>query len=305
MEKLHITLDYKERILRVIQHVEQNLDHELNLDALADIANFSPFHFHRIFKSITSETPNEYITRKRIEKAAATLIRKPEVPISVLAAKYGFNSHSAFTRSFKKYYGSSPLEFKKSSAGKLSKICKTESKNGQPSYEIESYICDMEKNINWLKERGILTIEEVAEISLAYVSHVGVNGIDKAFHELFKWARPLGLMENPSSRVMIFYHDSFKITGPEKVRMSVSIKNDEQLATGGGVGTMVYPPCKIVKGHFELLQNEFEMAWSNLFAWVIEQGYTIKEQAPYGVFYNDFREHPEKKSIVDLCIPIT
>jgi len=60
--------DYIKRINNVLLFIDQNLDQELNLEYIAKIGNYSPFHFHRIFKAITNETINEYITRKRIEK---------------------------------------------------------------------------------------------------------------------------------------------------------------------------------------------------------------------------------------------
>ena len=41
--------DYSRRILSVLIHIQQHLDDAIDLDSLASIASFSPFHFHRIF----------------------------------------------------------------------------------------------------------------------------------------------------------------------------------------------------------------------------------------------------------------
>jgi AraC family transcriptional regulator len=49
------------------------LDNELSLENLAEIGNYSPFHFHRIFRGIIGETLQEYITRNRMEKSAMLL----------------------------------------------------------------------------------------------------------------------------------------------------------------------------------------------------------------------------------------
>ena len=54
---------YVHRINAVIGHVREHLNEDLSLDGLAKVANFSPFHFHRLFKSITGETINELVTR--------------------------------------------------------------------------------------------------------------------------------------------------------------------------------------------------------------------------------------------------
>lgn len=54
-----ILIDYKSRINRVFEFIDENLEADLSLKAIAEIAYFSPFHFHRVFKFITGETLNE------------------------------------------------------------------------------------------------------------------------------------------------------------------------------------------------------------------------------------------------------
>ena len=62
MKKSTTTL-YKERILRVLVHIQKNLDAELSLDNLAKIAHFSPYHFHRIFTGMVGESLKEHVRR--------------------------------------------------------------------------------------------------------------------------------------------------------------------------------------------------------------------------------------------------
>ena len=69
MNKEQHIKEYISRINKVIDYIEINITTELNLDALASTANFSKFHFHRIFKNLVGETLNKYINRVRIEKA--------------------------------------------------------------------------------------------------------------------------------------------------------------------------------------------------------------------------------------------
>jgi len=70
--------EYVSRINRVIDHIEANLDTDLSLERLAEVAGFSPFHFHRIFRAMMGETLNQFIQRLRIEKAAAQAYQKPQ-----------------------------------------------------------------------------------------------------------------------------------------------------------------------------------------------------------------------------------
>ncbi|RUT68708.1 AraC family transcriptional regulator [Flavobacterium cupreum] len=84
--------DYIKRINNIFLFIDEHLDQELNLETLAAIGFYSPFHMHRIFKAITSETLNEYITRKRVEKTAAVLLHQREVSVSELSLQHGANS---------------------------------------------------------------------------------------------------------------------------------------------------------------------------------------------------------------------
>jgi len=64
--------EYISRINKVMNYVEKHIDQILNLYTLAGIANFSPFHFHRVFTFLTGETPNDYVQRIRMKKRNAT-----------------------------------------------------------------------------------------------------------------------------------------------------------------------------------------------------------------------------------------
>lgn len=88
-----IQADYLNRINRVFKFIDENLDADLSLHKISEIAFFSPFHFHRIFKFITGETLNEYVNRQRIEKSALAVLHK-NLTMSEIAHRYGFNSYS-------------------------------------------------------------------------------------------------------------------------------------------------------------------------------------------------------------------
>ena len=74
--------EYVRRINRVLDYVRENLADDLRLETLARVANFSPFHFHRIFHGMTGETLNVFIRRVRVETAAAKLLHSPKLSIT-------------------------------------------------------------------------------------------------------------------------------------------------------------------------------------------------------------------------------
>jgi AraC family transcriptional regulator len=65
--------DYLAWMLRVLVHIQQNLDATLPLEELAAIALFPPFHFHRIFRGLIGESVKEHVRRLRLERAAHRL----------------------------------------------------------------------------------------------------------------------------------------------------------------------------------------------------------------------------------------
>jgi AraC family transcriptional regulator len=297
--------DYIKRVNRILTFIDENIDSELSLEKVAAIGHYSPFHLHRIFKEITNETLNAYITRKRIEKTAAMLMHRRELTIADIYLQNGFSSNSSFTRAFKKFYGVSPTQFRALSPDQFSKISQTDSKNGQTKGLLANYICTMNELKNWINSNATIEIKELPKLDLAYITQIGVTGLPDAFGRLIKWATPLGLMQSEDLKLARIYHDSFKITTPEKVRMSVCILLKEPISVDGEVGLTTIPSGKFIVGRFEIEPLDFEKAWRGLFAWMNDNGYKKADQNPFEIYHNDFNTHPEKKFIVDLYIPIS
>jgi AraC family transcriptional regulator len=296
--------EYIKRINKVLTYIDENLDKELSLQTISNIAFYSSFHLHRLFKAITNETLNSYITRKRIERTAMMLIHNKEFIITEIADKYGFKNDSTFSRTFKKIYGQSPSEFRKSNADNFSKISKVNSNNGKANFITEEYICNINNLKNWIKMNAKIEIKEMPKKNLAYVTQLGVNGIDNAFQRVIKWATPKELLVKSNTNVCRVFHDSFRVTDADKVRMSIGILTDQEITVDGEVGLTTIEKGKNIVGHFIIEPKEFEKSWNSLFIWMNENGYKKTDRYPFEIYHNNFNEHPEKKCIVDLYIPI-
>src|SRR5207249_4325047 len=72
--------EYVARMHRVVEHIDRHLDEPLDLETLAGVANFSSFHFHRLFSAWMGETLGEYLRRRRLESSYCRL-SSPRRPV--------------------------------------------------------------------------------------------------------------------------------------------------------------------------------------------------------------------------------
>src|SRR3954454_19889561 len=106
-----VSVDYVERVNRAIDHIVRNLGEPLRLEEVSAAAGFSPFHFHRVFKSLLGETLNQFVKRLRLERALYLMSHAPNRSLTDVAFDCGFSSSSDFSRSFKQCYGAAPSVF--------------------------------------------------------------------------------------------------------------------------------------------------------------------------------------------------
>lgn len=104
---------YKARVDAAIMMIHEHLNEKLVLEDLAKSAGFSAFHFHRLFSAMVGETPQQFLTRVRLERAANMLVKYSGYSITQIALNCGFSSPSVFARSFKNHFGISANEYRK------------------------------------------------------------------------------------------------------------------------------------------------------------------------------------------------
>jgi AraC-like DNA-binding protein len=86
--------------------------HPVSLPDVAAQANLSPYHFLRVYKRAYGETPHEFLTRLRIERAK-TLLAKGSHNVTEACFEVGFSSLGSFSRLFAHRVGLSPSEYRR------------------------------------------------------------------------------------------------------------------------------------------------------------------------------------------------
>ncbi len=100
-----------ERINNLVDHIEAHLDQDINILELAGSFGMSPWHFQRLFKSLIGDAVGSYTKGRRLTYAAKLLIDTKQSILDI-ALQVGFNSHEAFTRSFKSQFSFTPKEIR-------------------------------------------------------------------------------------------------------------------------------------------------------------------------------------------------
>ena len=95
------------KLRRVKAFIEAHLDEDLDLQALADVAGLSRFHFGRAFQQTTGFSPYLFVTRTRIERAKLALTQT-KASIAEVARTHGYNSAAQFSSAFRKMTGVCP-----------------------------------------------------------------------------------------------------------------------------------------------------------------------------------------------------
>ena len=103
------------RLRRVKEYMEAHLGEVLTIEALANEACLSPFHFARAFKAATGTAPHSYLSNLRIEKAKL-MIAEGKMPLAEIAHLCGFSSQAYFTTWFKRMVGATPGGYRASFA---------------------------------------------------------------------------------------------------------------------------------------------------------------------------------------------
>lgn len=102
---------YSLTVERVIYAMREHLSQPLSLDVMAEIACLSPFHFNRVFRSITDIPPGEFLASLRLE-AAKRLLLTTSLSVTDICFELGYTSLGTFTTRFKQLIGASPLQLR-------------------------------------------------------------------------------------------------------------------------------------------------------------------------------------------------
>ncbi len=327
--------EYRARINRVMDHIESNIDRPLPLRELAQIAHFSPYHFHRIFRAMVGETLAGHVQRLRVEKAASMLVANPGKSITEIAFDVGFSGPASFAKLFRGTFGMSASRWRAGGFRRFqviraaqSKNGKTKRNNGKEFVSSHGYLDGfsnaggadraepVEKNKTGRKpkmsiaEKTQVEVKTIPSMTLAYVRHIGPYKGDSAlfgklWSRLMTWAGPRGLTQQPDFKCLTVYHDDPEITDADKLRISVCISVPRDFKVDGEIGKMDVPQGRYAVAHFEISEDEFQQAWDYVYGtWLPGSGYQPDDRPCLEFCLNNPSDHPKRMHIVEIGVPV-
>jgi len=103
-----------ELFLQSLSEDQELLNREWTIASMADYCHLGVTHFTRLCKTLSNMTPMQYLNNQKIEAAAMMIQQKPELSMTEIAFRCGFNSSQYFATIFKHFRGTTPKAYKNS-----------------------------------------------------------------------------------------------------------------------------------------------------------------------------------------------
>jgi len=288
--------DYYERIDKAVDLIEANLKEKLTVDMIAEKACFSKYHFIRIFSAMTGETVGDYVRRRRVSKSSKQLIQTNR-PIIDIAFDYQFESQEAFTRSFKKVYGTTP--------GRYRKLNNNQIAYGRSRLTTERL---MHLKSNVTMQPRIVEIEQKKLVGIDVKTSLAQNNIPQLWNEFMPRIDDVQNNKKTGCYEVHPFDSEFKMenfTEHMQFEKWAAAEVSDFDDVPDGMGTVVIEGGKYAvfehRGEMSKIQFTFDYVYGT---WLPNSGCEIDKRADFERYGESYfgPEHPE--SITEIWIPI-
>jgi AraC family transcriptional regulator len=229
-----------QRVNHAIEYVTRNLSAKITVADIAAQVHVSEFHFHRIFKTVTNETFNKYLQRKKLEQALFELRSPKRQSIHQISVNCGFSSQANFAKAFNAYFGFSASAFRKGGCENISRNGKVFSKIGNKSQQPYLYNGSLSTD-DWITLKKQNLDLQVINLPTEYYCYVAstmgysMEGIEQAWTQLRELLASIDISCNDISQTAGFCLDSHYLTPLPQCRYEAAfcIKDVQQLEQNG------------------------------------------------------------------------
>jgi AraC family transcriptional regulator len=285
--------DYRERIVRTLQYIQQHLDDDdLQLEQAASVAAFSKFHFHRVFRGMVGETLSEHVRRLRLERAAGHL-KRLDLPITQIAFDAGFEAHESFTRAFGDMFGMSPSEYRAAHRPV------PPSRSGVHFDDIAGY---------HRPDYGDLLTLEVKQLpptQVLFLGHVGpYDQVGATWGKLMSWAGMRGLL-GADMKLIGIAHDDPDVTPAGRLRYDAAVTVSRPVTPEGEFAVVEIDGGSYAiathKGPYHDLAKTYQRVYGG---WLPQSGYEPRDAPSFEQYLNSPQNTQPEDLLTVIHVPV-
>jgi len=279
---------YREGINKVIQYIDSHLNENLDINQLASLGCYSPFHFHRIMRAYLNEPLGTYVTRIRLEFAVQLLVHGNE-PVTEIATRVGYENLSSFSKAFKKRFDISPVEYRQNTINLL----KTEHTIIQQN--AMKFLKDKTPKIKDLKARRVIYAQALGSYN---------ESSKKAWDQVTEYAKQKHLFGFRTEFIGISLDDP-TVTESQRLRYNACITVSKEVKPEGEIGVMEIPEGKYAifthKGPYEELDNSYNYIYGQ---WLAESQVKLRDTFCLETYLNTPEKTKPGKLLTEIMVPI-
>lgn len=287
--------EYNGRIQLVQHYIGEHCDEPLTLKVLAQVAGFSPFHFHRLFTAFVGEPLASYIRRVRLQQAANQLHHSTQT-ISEIALSAGYATHSAFGKAFKQHFGMSPSQYRRGKQNITLSITSND------PFSKEEKIIIMSPEIRTLPNQQVL----YARAREVLIDNSFDEAPKQAFGTLFRFIEEQHLSDKWQQCLAIFPDDA--TDDPQKAicyDAGVTLHDGVKVEATGEVAFQTLKGGRwalfMHKGPYDTIWRTWQAAYRD---WLPTSGEDLRDAPPYEVYLNNANEVAAEEVLTAIYIPI-
>lgn len=280
--------NYARRMTRVLDHIDRHPDGDLRLAALAEVAAFSRFHFHRQFAASFGISVQQYVSLTRLNRAAFQLGCRPEMPVTTVALDAGFQTPDSFAKAFRKAFGASPSAFR-------------ESPDWSAWHAAITPQMQARKHAMTHFTAGEVDIVEIAAIPVLTLRHDGPpHMLNATIGRFIAWRKANRAGPKATRTFNIFHAD-----GEGEPRLELACSRLPGLAPGEGMGEGVIPAGRCARLRLTGRSDDLEAPAGWLYReWLPASGEALRDFPLFCERSNVGPGLPDADMVTDLYLPL-
>lgn len=279
---------YATRFATVLAYIDANLEGDLSVKTLSQLANFSAYHFHRQFSAYVGVPVARYVQLMRLRRAARRLAGQAESSVLEVALEAGFESPEAFSRAFRRDFGTSPSAFRQ-----------------RPDWQVWHAVFAIPHFSRSITMQ--VKIVELTGIRVAALEHQGPPGlVQETVRRFIDWRLHSGQSPVASSRTFGIPFNNPDTTPPEDFRFAVCGEIEEDIKpNAAGIGEL-----RIAGGRYAVVRHQGspdtigETIYPVYRDWLPSSGEELRDDPLFFHYLSIFPQTPLEQWQTDIYLPL-